>query len=100
MPRPQTVLQACTRKRGVHKGAITAAHVAQMAIATAELGHVPTNAEYCDWWALDDRTGWRHRAGVRDVFGDEWATVVQVVADEIRRRHMRAPRDVLKVAVA
>jgi len=94
-----TVLEACTRKRGVHRGAITAAHVAQWALATADLGHVPTTVEYADYWAVKERTGWNHRAGVRDVFGDDWPELVEDLAAEIRRRRLRSPRDVLAVAV-
>jgi hypothetical protein len=90
-----TVLQACTRKRGVHRGAITAAHVVQWAVATVELGHLPTTVEYADWWAVDERTAWRHRAGIREVFGDDWQDVVARVASEAGRRKLRAPRDVM-----
>ena len=100
MARPRTILQACTRVRGVHKGALTAAHVAQYAIATAELGEVPGTARYADYWAIDERTGWRHREGIREVFGDDWRAVVEQVAAEATKRQTTAPGRLLGVKVA
>jgi hypothetical protein len=70
---------------------MTAAHVAQWAMATAELGHVPTTVEYSEFWFVSERTGWAHRAGIRDVFGEGWQDVVQAVAVEVKRRSLRSP---------
>lgn len=98
--KPRTVLEACVAVKGVHRGAIVAAHVAQWAMTTHELGRVPTTLEYAEWWAVDERTGWRHRAGVKDVFGESWVEVVLLLADEMERRKLRSPRGVLGLAVA
>jgi hypothetical protein len=94
-----TVLQACVRTLGVHRGAIAAAQVAQWALVTAELGRVPTTAEYAEYWAVIERTGWNHRANVRRVFGDDWQSVVEQLADEISRRRVRGPGKVVGLGV-
>jgi len=87
MPRKaRTVQQVCIAKLGVHRGAVAAARIAQYAIATRELGHVPTTEEYSEYWAVAERTAWLHRRAVRDVFGDDnWRQVVEQVAAEIDR---------------
>jgi hypothetical protein len=95
--RPRSVRDVCIAKLGVHRGAIAAARVAQWAIATRELGHVPTVAEYSDWWALSERTGWYHASRIEAVFGDEWRDVVELVAREIDRR--MSPRQVQRLTV-
>lgn len=95
-----TILQACTRARGVHAGALTAAHVAQYAIATRDLGRVPSNSEYESYWAVSNRTAERHRAGIRDVYGDDWRDVVEWLASEIDRRRVRAPGALVKLSPA
>ena len=97
---PRTVLELATRRLGVHRGALAAAHIAQWAIVTAELGHVPTTVEYSEWWAVDERTGWRHRASCRDVLGDDWQTVVQQIAGVIAAKQARSPRAVMGLVVA
>lgn len=94
-----SVQRFCVRKLGVHRGALAAARVAQWAIATAELGHVPTTVEYAEWWAIDERTGWRHRALVHEAFGDEWQPVVERVAAELVRRGARSPGAVQQLPV-
>jgi hypothetical protein len=90
MAKRQTILQACVRKHGVHKGAITAAWVAQYAITTAELGHLATAREYAEYWAIDERNGFAHRARIKDVFGDKWPEVVEALAAELERRSTRS----------
>lgn len=95
-----TVHRYCVRTLGVHRGAIAAARVAQWAIATAELGHVPTTVEYSEWWAIDERTGWRHRALAHEALGEEWQTVVERLAREIERRQDRSPRAVQQLQLA
>lgn len=95
-----TVQQLCRRRLDVHRGALAAARVAQWALTTAELGRVPTTVEYAEWWAVDERTGWRHRALVHDALGDEWQSVVELVAAEVKRRRARSPRAVQQLAVA
>jgi hypothetical protein len=97
--KPRTILEACTAARGIHRGAITAAHVAQWAMTTAELGYVPSTVEYSEWWGVDERTGWRHRAGIRDVFGEDWPVVVERVGQEIKRRSERSRSKVMGLVV-
>jgi len=87
-------------RMGVHRGAIAAARVAQWAIATAELGHVPTTVEYAEWWSINERTGWRHRSLVHEALGDEWVAAVEMIAAEAERRAVRSPRAVQQLAVA
>jgi hypothetical protein len=98
--KPMTVQRHCVAKLGVHRGAIAAARVAQWALATAELGQMPTTVEYAEWWALDERTGWRHRALVHQALGDDWQAVVEDLAAEIKRRQARSPRAVQQLAIA
>ena len=98
--KPRTVLEACVAVMGVHRGSFAAAHIAQWAMTIEDLGRVPTTAEYADYWAVDLRTGWRHRAEAREVFGESWLEVVQLLADEIARRKLRSPRGVIGLAVA
>lgn len=95
---PSTVLDYCVRALGQRRGGLAAAHVAQWAIATHELGHVPTTVEYADYWYCDERTGWRHRASCAAVFGDEWQAVVESLAADIGDR--LSPRAVAKRLVA
>jgi hypothetical protein len=94
---PRTVQEVCRAKLGVHRGALAAANVAQYAITTHELGRFPTAVEYADWWAISERTAWRHRERITDAFGDDWREVVEAVADEIGGR--LAPRDVMNLPV-
>lgn len=91
-----TVLRACVERMGAHRGAIAAANVAQLVIATSELGHFPTAVEYADYWAIDERSAWRHRARARDGLGDEWQDVVSALA---RRTSSRSPRAVISLPV-
>jgi len=95
-----SIQRACIQRLGVHRGAIAAARVAQWAIATAELGHVPTTVEYADWWAVTERTGWYHRAAVHAALGDEWPSVVEQLADVVRAQSLRSPRAVQKLELA
>lgn len=81
--KPRTVLEQCVAARGVHRGALTAAHIAQYAMATRALGRIPGAETYADYWSVDERTAWRHRQGIREVYGDKWREVVQLVADEL-----------------
>jgi hypothetical protein len=90
MTKRVSVLKAATAKLGVHKGALAAAHIAQWALATAELGHVPTTVEYAEFWFVDERTGWRHRADCRDVLGENWQDVVLALAAAADRRSTAA----------
>lgn len=83
----------------MHKGALVAAQVAQWAIATDDLGHVPTTVEYCDYWMVTERSGWYHRANVRDALGDDWQLIVAQLAKHAGRGGLRSPRAVTKLAV-
>lgn len=95
-----SVHRFCVQKLGVHRGAITAARAAQWAIAADELGHMPTTVEYAEYWAVDERTGWAHRARVREAFGDEWQSIVTRMAVEVGRRRTRSPRAVQQFELA
>ena len=86
-----TVHRYCVKKLGVHKGALAAARVAQYAMTTADLGHVPSNTEYCSWWVITTRTGFHHRALIKAAFGEDWRPVVEQLAAEIVRRGNRSP---------
>lgn len=92
----RTVLEVCVARLGVHRGAVAAANVAQWAIATHELGHVPTTVEYAEYWAIAERSGWNHRARIRDALGEDWQPVVESIAaaagkTQSRAAVMRAP---------
>lgn len=95
-----SVHRYCVQKLGVHRGAIAAARVAQWAITTDELGHVPTTVEYAEWWSVDERTGWRHRALIQEALGGEWASIVTRIAVEAGRRRARSPRAVQRLELA
>jgi hypothetical protein len=88
--RAPSVLDACVAKRGLHRGAVTAAWVAQYALQARDLGRVPTVVEYSTEWNIDERSGWRHREAIREVFGDSWRDVVLSVAAAIERRSTSA----------
>jgi len=93
-----TIQRACIARLGVHRGAIAAARVAQWAIATAELGHMPTTVEYSEWWAVTERTGWNHRALIQQALGEDWQTVVERVAAVVAEKQLRSPRAVQQLA--
>lgn len=95
-----SVLDYCTARVGLHRGGLAAAAVAQYAMTTADLGRLPSTTEYRDWWNISERTAWRHRERMHEVFGDEWRAVVERVAAEVKRRHARSPRAVMQLSVA
>lgn len=88
MVQPKSVLHACMLVHGMHRGAIVAAHVAQMGIAQANLGHRPTAVEYAEFWSITERTAWNHRQAVRQVFGRDWQGVVDQVAERTGRKRL------------
>lgn len=104
-----TVQEVCVRRLGVHRGALAAARVAMMAIAANELGHFPSATEYAEYWAVDERTAWRHRAAaVAGVVGptvqDDDAlevlrAVVDVLAKHIAATQERSPKRVAATAL-
>jgi hypothetical protein len=96
MPKRGSILDYCVRSAGVHRGALVAAWVAQWAMTANDLGRFPTAVEYAEWWAVDERTAWRHRAGIRDVFGDV-EPIVMAVASGVDGR--RSPRAVMGLPV-
>jgi hypothetical protein len=95
----QTILQACVQVRGVHAGALTAAHVAQVAMTTAELGQVPSGNVYAEYWAVNPRTAFKQWEGIAEVFGPDWRVVVEQVAREINARRERKLRPITNFAV-
>lgn len=90
-----TILQACTRKLGQTRGGLAAANIAQYAIAQAELGHFPTAVEYADYWAISERTAWRHRSRCEAAFGDAWPEVVEQLAAYLVKSRERSPRSAM-----
>jgi hypothetical protein len=91
----QTVLRVCVERLGVHRGALAAANVAQLAMATHDLGHVPTGVEYSEYWSVSDRTAWYHRSRVRDALGDDWEAFVVQLARAVG--DARTPRAVTQL---
>ena len=94
-----TVLQACVARLGVHRGAVAAANVAQLAITTVELGHFPTAVEYADYWAVIERTAWHHRRRAREGLGEGWQEIIEQLAAAAVRRRARSPRAVMSLPV-
>lgn len=86
---PRTVLEACTQARGLHKGALTAAHVGLVVMATGELGHVPSGSEYARWGGINERTAFRQWEGIAEVFGEDWRTVIEALAEYVEREHVQ-----------
>jgi hypothetical protein len=77
---------------GVHKGALACAHLIQWAMTTAELGEVPTVEQYAESWAVTERTGWRHAAELRAVFGEDWRAAVEDLSHKVTTHGVRTPR--------
>jgi hypothetical protein len=96
--RPGTVLDHYTEKYGVHKGAIRAAHMAQIALVVLEEGRDFSNRQYCEHWGCTERTGWLHRAEAEEVYGERWRDVAYALAEEVERRRIRAPGKVARLA--
>lgn len=97
--RPRSILEACVAVRGVHAGALTAAHVAQVAMTTAELGRVPSGREYAEFWAVSERTSFKQWEGIAEVFGPDWREVVEKVAAQIAEKRERRLRRVTGFAL-
>jgi hypothetical protein len=86
-----TVQEYCVFRLGVHRGSLAAANVVQLALTTRDLGSFPTAVEYRDYWAISDRTAWRHRARAHTALGDEWVAVIEQLASRIgQERSQRA----------
>lgn len=83
---------------GIHRGAIVASYVAQMGIAQANLGHRATAVEYAQFWGITERSAWNHRQAVREVFGAEWPSVVDQIAERTGRKKL--PRRALTRLIA
>lgn len=81
----RTVLEVCVAKRGVHRGALAAANVAQWALTIDALGRIPTIVEYAEWWSCSERTGWRHAERIEAVFGEDWRPMVEAIAVAARK---------------
>lgn len=95
-----SVHRHCVNKLGVHRGAIAAARVAQWSLVAAELGRVPTTVEYAEWWAIDERTGWRHRAAVQAALGDDWPPIIEHLAQAAAAQQARSPRAIQQLALS
>lgn len=96
----EPLIKVCVRELGPKRGGMAAAAIVSYAIATADLGHVPTAVEYAEWFGVSERTAWRHRERCRDVFGDRWRDVVGDLANELRRREDRSRASALSALVA
>lgn len=89
--KPGTVLDHATAKLGIHRGAVVAAHIVQAAMVAHEHGPEFSNREYCEFWGVDERTGWLHRSEAKAVYGDAWREVVAALAVEMETRGVRSP---------
>lgn len=89
--RPGTVLDHYTATFGVHKGAYRAAEMVQIAMVVREHGRDFSNPRYIEYWGVEERTGWLHRAHAREVYGDGWRDVAQALADAMDEAGLRAP---------
>lgn len=84
-----SVQEVCIRRLGLHRGAIAAARVAQLAIAQRDLGHWPTAVEYAEYWSVIERTAWNHRAAALagvvgpELEGDDALAVLKSVVDTL-----------------
>jgi hypothetical protein len=96
---PRTVLEVCVANLGVHRGAVAAANVAQLALTTSDLGHFPTAVEYAEYWAVIERTAFHHRRRAREGLGDEYQAVVLQLAAIITAKKSRSPRAVMSLPV-
>jgi len=99
--KPGSVLDHYTDAFGVHKGAVRAAHFVQIAIVAWEYGRDFSNADYVNFWGVDETTGWNHRREARAVYGDEvWRDVAVQLADAMDRAGVRSPVQAVKLALA
>lgn len=95
-----SVLDHYTENYGVHRGAIRAAHFIQIALVAWEKGRDFSNGDYAEYWGVDERTGWMHRAEAREVFGDGWRDVAVALADRMDREGIRSPAQATRLALA
>jgi hypothetical protein len=89
--------------RAVPYGMRICERVIEYAIATAYGSErdVATTDEYADYWRVDERTGWRHRASIRELFpGDEFEVIVSALAKWLVRRHVDDVARVMQTAPA
>jgi hypothetical protein len=95
-----TVLDAYTERYGVRKGAVRAAHFAQMVIVAVDLGDDWTAPQYADYWSVDERTVFNHRAEAVEVYGENWRQAVSNVAAVVRKRNVRSPGGIVRLPIA
>jgi hypothetical protein len=88
-------------KRGVKpiRATRVALRVLQWAIVAQSVGHFPSVTEYASWTGDSERTAWRHRAAIREVFSeDEFRELVEQIS---RQDAARLPRkQAIRVRVA
>jgi hypothetical protein len=92
---PRTILEVCVARLGVHRGALAAANVAQLAMTAADLGRFPTALEYAADWSLSERSAFNHRGRARDGLGENWQQIIEGLALELVARKARSPRAVM-----
>ena len=79
----------------MYRGALTAGRLAQYAMTAADLGHVPTNAEYCEWWSCSERNGWydrdyvdAHAVGFDELAGQLEKYPPEAAAEDLGAHHV------------
>lgn len=87
-----TLLAVCVARSGGKlraswHGLKVCEYVIEWAIVAHELERMPTTEEYREWWAISERSAWRHRAAIRELFpGDEFPRLVEGVAAQMTAR--------------
>lgn len=89
--RPGTVLDHYTERYGVTKGAYRAAHFIQIAAVVREHGRDHSAREYAEFWGVDERTAFLHRAEAREVYGEGWRDVAVSLVEALDASHVTAP---------
>lgn len=98
--KPGTVLDHYTEVFGVHKGAYRASQMVQMALVAIEYGHDWSASQYADYWAVEERVAFQHRAYAKEVYGDQWRDAVWELAQRAQQADTRSIGKILRLAVA
>jgi len=93
-----TLLELCVGRAGGNvraswRGLKVCEYVIEWSIAAQALGKMPTTVEYAEWWAMSERSAWRHRAAIRELFpGEEFPRLVEAVSVQMTARLAAGPR--------
>lgn len=92
------LVELCIERVGVKMGARTALRLTQWAIIAARIGHFPSVREFHEQALVDERTGWRYRAVIREAFSEEEfrSLVLQLVQAGVAEK---TPRGAAKLLV-